>query len=610
MKPYHYFWQLIRFRPKYYFTDVVTFTLHAAATVIPGLILRAFFNFLTEAEGFSLDVTGVIVGQIGFFLLSAITLSLAAVYFVNFQYQAKALLIRNMFARILQMPASQPLPKKKDGSRMSSGEVMSTLRDDPDLMLEAIVLVDDVIGFAVTGLLAGIIMLSINPTITLGTFVPLAIVIAIAQRLGETARRYRAISRETTSDVTGMIADMFNATQAIKVGNAESRMINRFRSVNDRRRQAMVRDKVLSQLVDALSNGTIDAGLGLVLLLAARVMYAGTFTIGDFALFAAYIWPMTQFMRIAGNVITRYRQVSVSTERLEVMMQGLPAGAVTAHHPIYVHKPLPPIPQPSKANIHNFNNLTVRNLSFIHPDSGKGIRNISFQVKRGEFVVVTGRIGSGKTTLLKTLLGLLPHQAGEILWNGEMVDDPAGFLIPPRTAYTSQIPRLFSTSLRDNLLMGLTASDTEIKKALHTAVMLPDLTTMENGLETMVGPRGVRLSGGQVQRSAAARMFLRKAELLIFDDLSSALDVHSEKTLWQRLLEVGSDQWVVDSKKPATTCLVVSHRRPALRRADRIIVLKDGQIIDTGTLDELLDRCPEMQHLWHGSETETNPDTK
>jgi ATP-binding cassette subfamily B protein len=211
------------------------------------------------------------------------------------------------------------------------------------------------------------------------------------------------------------------------------------------------------------------------------------------------------------------------------------------------------------------------------------------KLERGSLTVITGRIGSGKTTLLRVLLGLIPKESGEIHWNGELVEDPATFLIPPRVAYTPQSPCLVSETVKSNILMGLPEDKVDLSAAIRSAVMDQDVAELEKGLETIIGPRGIKLSGGQAQRTAAARMFVRSPELLIFDDLSSALDVETERRLWERLFE-----------QPEITCLAVSHRHAALRRAERIIVLKDGHIEAEGSLDELLESCQEMQYLWQG----------
>ncbi|MCZ4151131.1 ABC transporter, partial [Escherichia coli] len=165
------------------------------------------------------------------------------------------------------------------------------------------------------------------------------------------------------------------------------------------------------------------------------------------------------------------------------------------------------------------------------------------------------------------LLGLLPMQNGEITWNGAKID-PAAFLMPPRAAYTPQVPRLFSDTLKENIVQGKRGNtDEALADSIRLAVMDQDIQQLDQGLETSVGPRGVMLSGGQIQRAATARMLMTGADLLVVDDLSSALDVETEQQVWEGLF-----------KEPDMTCIAVSHRRAALSKADHIIVMTDGQI--------------------------------
>ncbi|MCP5095186.1 MAG: ABC transporter ATP-binding protein, partial [Chloroflexi bacterium] len=309
MKTYQYFWQLMKFRPGYYARDIIGVTIHFALATVLGLILQGFFNGLTGDGTFSLTLWEAIAAQSVHLVLVLVSLVVAVMAYVSFTQHSMALLTSNMLQHILSMPGGTALPVEENGVPMSAGKVISTMRDDVDEMAHSVIVIDDMVALTVTAVIAFTIMFRINTLITIGTFLPLGIIIFVAQRLGNLAKKYRSEQRKATAEVTGMISDMFNATQAIKVGHAEIRVISRFRDLNERRRHAMIRDRLLTQLIDSLSDGTVDVGMGLILLVAANAMFTGAFTVGDFALFASYIWPSTHLMRTAGNLITRYKQV-------------------------------------------------------------------------------------------------------------------------------------------------------------------------------------------------------------------------------------------------------------------------------------------------------------
>ena len=542
----------------------------------PGLIARAVFDYLSAGRPLGPDLW-LLIGLFVAVAAGRVGALLGAIYLENTVFFRSANVIRmNLFERFMRRPMAHLMP-------FPPGEVVSRMGLDGGRLPNYLSQLENVFGSGVGAGIAFAAMGEVSLPLAAVALLPL-LVSPIAVALIN-LRRLRVLRnlRNMEGRIGALLGDAFGSVQALQIAWAEARAVEQLDRLNAQRKRYAVLDQFLSKLV--LESFVTDLALvttAAILLLAAQSLRAGTFSVGDFVLFSYAANRVTDFGFYLGNSMSQLQESRVAVERMTPLLSGAPAHTLGW--------PSAWLAGLRKAPEGTLRALEVEGLSFTHRSSGRGIRGASFRIEAGSFVVITGRIGSGKTTLLRTMLGLLPPHAGGAKWNGEPVADPAEFFVPPRTAYTPQVPRLFSETLRTNILLG--ADDGLLAEALRLAVLEEDVPQLEKGLDTLVGPRGVKLSGGQLQRAAAARMFARAPDLLVFDDLSSALDVETEEKLWQRLRETRGGR---------RTVLAVSNRRGALRMADRVIVLKDGLILDSGPLDALLDRCPEMRAIWEAS---------
>ena len=576
--------RLIAFRPWLWGPNALSIVLLIMLENVPGLLARQFFDWLS-AGATSLEPFWWLLALLGAATAGRVAF-LVGCQLTNapFMYTSAALLQHNMLRRLLRLPGAAALPH-------SSGEALSRFRDDAEETSLFLIPFNDLIAWTLFALAGLVVMISVNPTITVGVFLPLVAVSALVHAGRTRIESYRRAVRVATADVTAYLADVFGATATIQAATAEARVVDRFRQLNAVRLHKAIRDRVLDQLLQSVSRNTANLGTGGILLLASQGLQAGTFTVGDFALFVFYLGWIGEFTAMFGTVLAKYRQADVSFGRMVELLQGAAPGALVQHRPGLLKSDVS-VPSASVDRT-GLEVLEVTRVGYVYPGSDRGVRDISFRLERGQCLVVTGRVGSGKTTLLRVLLGLLPRDAGSISWNAVPIDDPARTLVPPRCAYTPQTPRLFSDSLRNNLLLDLSGDGTEaaLQHALGTSQLEPDLITLHDGLASEVGARGVALSGGQVQRAAMARMLVRRPELMVLDDLSS-LDGPTESALWRAL-----------RLDRSATILAASHRRAVLAQADRIVVLEDGRLIDQGSLGELLERCAEMRRLWDSAST-------
>jgi ATP-binding cassette subfamily B protein len=577
------------FSPKHYAVGGALWILFFVLPLASGLILKKLFD---QFSGDRLAALDAVLWLCAAFVAVEVVRSIAfffGLYLWTYWWNGGTTVLRtNAMKSIMgaRGPAAQRLPH-------SSGEAVARFRDDVD---DLIILTDNVVDVAGAGLFAAgaiAIMAAIDPVITLALVVPLFVVLILTRSLRNLIRRVHQRARELGAVVTAFVGETFSGVLALKTAGAEAAALDRLREHNRRRRHAAVQDRLAMDLLNTSTTAIIEISVGLVLLLSASAMRSGEFTVGDFALFLSYIGWLTMFPQTLGRILYRLPQGAVATERLNRLMAEHESpddlsrfnGLWLREDPPAAYEQVPDRDDPLRV-------LAVNALTATHGHEHNGVHDVSFTLERGSFTVVTGAVGSGKTTLARAVLGLIPAEHGTIAWNGEVIDDPGTFLVPNRAAYAGQVPRLFSDSLRENLAMGWPASDEDLQRALELAVFEQDLAEMPGGLDTTVGPRGVRLSGGQVQRSTAARALVRAPELLIVDDLSSALDVETEQLLWSRIAHA------THNGHGPSTLLVISHRRSALERADQVLVLDRGRLVAAGPLPTLLDESPEMRRLW------------
>lgn len=580
---------MARVSPGRYFGGGMLWVVFLVLPILTGLVLKGLFDQISGQQVATLDsAIWLCAAFVGVEAARGLVLWLAIIVWPYWWNASETTLRTNALRSILTArgPATARLPH-------SSGEAVSRFRDDVHDIVQVADNTVDLLGAIIFGAVAITIMSTIDPLITLVLAVPLIAILILSRALSGVIRRIHRRARELGAAVTAFIGETFSGVLAIKTAGAEDAVLERLREHNRRRRHAAVKDRLAMDLVDTATGATVELAIGLVLLMSADAMRLGDFTVGDLALFTSYVGWLMMVPRVLGRMLYRIPQGSVAVGRLTRLMASHETDDdLSRRHGVWLHEDPPPALTSVPAHQDRLDVLEARGLTVRHDESGRGVHDVDLRVRRGSFTVVTGAVGAGKTTFVRALLGLLPTDGGTVWWNGQQVEDPGTFLVPGRVAYAGQVPRLFSESLRENLLLGWPVGSAELEHALGLAAFEDDLAEMPEGLDTTVGPRGVRLSGGQVQRATAARALVRSPDLLVVDDLSSALDVVTEQLLWDRIADAAKED------RGPETLLVVSHRRAALERADQIVVLDRGRVAGTGSLSDLLDDCPEMRRLW------------
>lgn len=367
MKPLWYIWQLARFRSGLYLLNgLLTSILFYLFPLVPGLLVRQIFDGLTGAAQVQIGVWGLCALLVGTAVARfMLTLGSIATDLTQF-FGVGALVRKNLLAQILQQPGARTLPA-------SPGEAVSRFRDDVDGVIGFLGWTFDPLGQAIMLIVALTVLSNINRLITLTVVVPLLVALVIVHQATRRIQAYRRANQEAIAAVTGFIGEIFGAIQTVQIAGAEARAVAHLKTLTTTRRKAVLQDLLFSQLLGSVSVTTANFGVGALLFVAASGMRTGSFTVGDFALFVAYLGWLTQATGFFGNYLTLYRQMGVSLERLFALLPEAPHTALVKHDAAYRTGSQPAALSPTKTADDRLEQLDVAGLTYRYPDSGQGV---------------------------------------------------------------------------------------------------------------------------------------------------------------------------------------------------------------------------------------------
>jgi ATP-binding cassette subfamily B protein len=547
-------WQVSQHRPGEFWLGAFLWICFMTTPVLTGYFLSRGYDAL--ATGDTRATYGWALAVLASEVVRMLFVHAAAIVWTRVWVHMQSLLRANMLAA--QVASGGPEAGQPVGS---AGGALTHFREDTEDVANLVDISIDVTGGLILTALAGLVLGATDLRAALVIVIPLVTVVVVVRAFDGRIKEYRAADRAAAAEVTAYVGDVMAAATTVKVNDATDSVVERLRTHVEHRRRTAVRDRMLDDGLRQFSEGAADVALGLVLFVSAGAIASGSFSVGELSLFVAYLGWLTWPPRMVGRLLARRKQTAVAFDRMRLLVADENPENTVVRRDVPIGsrdvRVRPPAGRPERIPLER---LEVRSLSARYP--GGGITGVDLTIDRGEFVVVTGPVGAGKTTLLRAILGLAwqAEVTGEVRWNDRVIEDRAAFFVPPNAAFLSQVPQLISDTVADNVALGPFDRD-DLDRSLELAAVRQDVEAMPSGIETLIGPRGLRLSGGQRQRLAAARALVHAPELIVLDDVSSAVDVETEIELWTKLAEAGM------------TVLAVSHRAVAFDRADRILRL-------------------------------------
>jgi ATP-binding cassette subfamily B protein len=450
-------------------------------------------------------------------------------------------------------------------TRYSIGDLMARAINDISLVRMTIAgatrMTLVLIFTAIVGL---IFMFNLSAELTLAVLLPMPIVAIVARRYSTRIYGISQRVQEGFSDLSAFVQENLNGIRTVQAMAQEQQEVNRFEKVNQQFADYNLDLFSNASLLGAYMPILASAGTLIIIGYGSHLVDTGSITLGTFVAFFSYLSMLLWPVREVGSLVTQWQRGASGAQRLFEILDS---------EPEIQDKPSSWFPELS-------GHISFQNIYYRYEDKDKyALTNINIEIEAGEMIAILGRVGSGKSTLLRLLVRLLEPTRGEILLNGHPINHFPLAILREKVCMVLQDPFLFADSLGDNIAYdNPNRSTEEIWNSAQAAALTETIENFPEGLGTILGERGVTLSGGQKQRAALARGLIRETPILILDDCFSAVDTETEEHILSGLKALRNDM----------TTLIVSHRVSTARHADRIIVLDESEIVETGTHTELL----------------------
>lgn len=555
------------------FCNAIIFSHQAAVT----FCIREILNGLEKAPGQALQ--GAVPFLAGILIVSLIRV--AAIMSCAVLDAKRAYYYQNR----LRMNILKQLFERKNITTVSgqSGPIFEALDDDVPASTFPVELLTEVLGYFIYTMIALTMLLTINWQLTLFIFIPLSAAIFGVQRISERMKERRKQNRAAHDAASTFLSDVADAALAIKTAGASEAVLNQYDNVNTHRRTAVMRDTVFNERVSVLLNGAVCIGSAVMMFIAARLMTGGSFGIGDFSLFIAHLGTLADCTSRIVELIYEGKKAEVSYERIIDFVDYKNVASLSENADIELRhiSNVTVLEKPSE----HFSSFAAKDLCYTY--SGEdGFKDVSFSVNPGKLIAVAGGMASGKSTLLSVLMGLMPQDSGDILWNGEPMNDISS-RTPNCIAGAPQRGGFFAADIQTNLCLGM--DNNNIEQALKIALLDEFYSASDNGLSKNIGDRGDKLSGGQRQCLVLARTILRGAAVNIIDDCVSALDEKTRGEVLNQLKEYLSES--------GHSAIIATNSRLFLESADNIVFMELGRVAAAGNFLELLTSCAEFRSV-------------